>query len=179
MIGRRAFLGMAAAALGSAFAVGAAGSAAAQSGPATMSDGSQPAGALIIYADTVLSAEGLTPAERPLLACVQMSRFKQGQKIVFRARVIDPATGQALTSDTAQSVIVVLPNGDQLPMVFEGHPPMANLDYYWTAVFAVPDDYPTGEFGYTIEATAKNGRSGSLQPFNIGRTTVQIIAKGN
>ena len=63
-----------------------------------------------VKADMVRAAEG---AMGPV--CVPNSVFQPGEKIVFRAAVIDAATGEELTIDQVQA------RGIQAVVKFEGH----------------------------------------------------------
>lgn len=137
------------------------------------------AGGLVVYGDTVRSAEGLPPEDAPTLACVRANRFPQGSGIVFRVRVVDPATGELLTNESGVSVVLTLPDGSTRPFRYGQHPPgPVAADFYWTAVFTVPDDYPTGSFNYQITATDSQGRMGEFIDFKVAPSQVQIVALG-
>ena len=76
--------------------------------PTLAQDGSAaPGDLLFIDADTVQGPANLTEEERPLLSCVQDSRFARNEEIVWRVKVIDPLTGQPMDDTGLESVEVV------------------------------------------------------------------------
>jgi len=62
----------------------------------TLSQGAEKDAPLILVADTVFGIEGIPEAEIPQKICILSSRFNPGQRIVWRVRVYDPRTGQAM-----------------------------------------------------------------------------------
>lgn len=134
---------------------------------------------LIVYGDTVRGAAGLAPEDLPLLACVLSNRFPQGSQIVWRVRVIDPQTGMALDDSALESVTLTLPDGSTKNLAYAPRPRGQNTDAFWAGSFNVPEDYPTGSFSYQIAATALDGRTGALMPFNVAPSMVQIVAQGS
>lgn len=147
--------------------------------PARMARAEEAFGGLIVYGDTVRGAVGLAPEDMPVLACVLSNRFPQGSQIVWRARVIDPQTGEAMDNNAIESVTLTLPDGSTKNMMYASRPRGGNDDAFWSGSFAVPEDYPTGSFSYQITATAFDGRTGTLRPFNIASSQVQIVAQGS
>ncbi len=121
--------------------------------------------ALVVQSDTVLSGP-----------CVLSNQFKHGDRVVFRARVIDTATGSALDDKGLKTVEVQLGDGSKLEAVYGGHPPDQVLGYYWTIAWTVPDDYPVGTLGYKIVATNTAGDTGTFLPFEVPPSQLTIIA---
>ena len=138
----------------------------------------QDAAPLIVFGDTVRGALGLMPEELPLLACVQTNRFPQGSQIVWRMRVIDPATGTAMDDTSLTGVTLTLPDGSTRPFRFGPHPRMREDDFFWTATFTIPEDYPTGAFTWQVEASDNQGRTGSIVQFNVASSMLQVVPKG-
>jgi hypothetical protein len=127
------------------------------------------AGQLIIYADTVQGGRNLPEEQRADRACVLSSRYPRNSEIVWRARVIDPETGEDMDDTMLDTVEVTLSDGQTFEMHFGPHPPPPNppRDYYWTTSWLIPADYATGTFSYTITATDPDGRTGEFKPFDV------------
>jgi hypothetical protein len=107
-------------------------------------------------------------------ACVLKSRFTHGEGVVFRVRVLDPATGQQLDTTKLKSLVVELANGQKIPMKYSGHPRGGNEDTFWSISWKVPENFPTGTFAYTIVATDLGGAEVRWQPFTVKNSTLTI-----
>lgn len=150
--------------------------------PGPVAAGTAPGGqALVVVGDTVRGGAGVSADEAPFLDCVVQSRFPQGGQIVFRMKVLDPETGQALDDTQVSSLTLTLPDGSTKAFHYGGHPggPGAQpTDYFWTVSWRVPDDYPTGILDFQVDAVATDGRSGVYQPFNVEESKVRIVEAG-
>jgi hypothetical protein len=111
---------------------------------------------MAISGDTVLSGP-----------CVQANTFKRADRIVFRAHVVDTATGADLDASGLQSVVAVLPDGSKFDLAFGDHPPENATAHFWSVGWTVPADYPTGTLSYQIVATNKAGDSVTFEPFKV------------
>jgi len=129
---------------------------------------------LVLVADTVQGPANLTPEEKASGAvCVQKNRFAKNEEIVWRVRVIDPATGEAMDDQALSSVVVHLPDQD-LDLHYGPHPRDNPVDFFWTTAFDVPETYPTGLLAYTIDATAADGRTGTYNQFGVALAQLQV-----
>lgn len=128
--------------------------------------------ALVIQADTVLGPKNLTEAERGQKTCIQLNKFAHNEQIVWRVRVIDGATGEAL-DDTAVTVEVKLPT-ETISLRFGPHPRQDPLESFWTTSWIVPEGYPSGTVPYTLVATGIDGRSGSFEQFPIAPAMLTV-----
>lgn len=126
---------------------------------------------LIIVTDIVYGHEN-SPEGR---TCTANNRFTPEQQIVWRTKVIDPATGQEMGDDQLESVTVVMPDGQQFEMEFGPHPARAPVDDYWTYDWIIPADYPTGIVDYAVEAVDVNGRTGQFVMFPIEASMLTIV----
>ncbi len=108
--------------------------------------------------------------------CVLSNRFKHKDQVVWRLRVIDAKTGQALDQNGLKSLVVELPDGQKFPARFGHHPPKDPVDTYWTASWIIPKSYPTGSFSYKVVATAPDGEQVSWAPFKPASTQLTVIA---
>jgi hypothetical protein len=135
---------------------------------------------LILQGDTVRSPEGLTDEEKTFLSCVQQSRFPQGSRIVWRYRVLDPLTNKALDDKAIKSFEVTLPDGTKSAFKYGGHggTKEAPAEYFWTAGFSVPKDYPTGLFNYQVKATSADGAIGTFEQMKVPAAQLTIVPAG-
>jgi hypothetical protein len=131
---------------------------------------------LFLTADTVLGSTNLTDAEKAAgLTCVQRNLYAHNEEIVWRARVIDPATGEPLDDQALSSVVVELPD-QNLTMSYGGHPHTNPVDYFWTVSFDIPEGYPTGTLDYDIVATSSDGRTGTFEPFPVSPSLLTVTS---
>lgn len=131
---------------------------------------------LFLTADTVQGSTNLTDEEKAEgLSCVQKNLFAHNEDIVFRTRVTDPATGEAMDDQALTSVVVKLPDQD-LTMSYGGHPHTNPVDFFWTVGFDIPESYPTGTLDYTIVATAADGRTGTYTAFPVTPSLLTVTS---
>ncbi len=121
---------------------------------------------LAIQADTVLGGG----------PCVLSSNFKPNDKVVFRMRVIDTATGEALTEGGLQKLVVQMPDGTEFTPKYGPHPPKDVAGYYWTYAWTIPADYPTGSHPYKVVATSLSGEVVTFVPFEAPSSQLTIVA---
>ncbi len=126
---------------------------------------------LIVLDSVVMGHENNTDE----LTCVQSSQFRHEQQIVWRVKVIDPATSEPMTDADLTAVVLTLPDGQTFDLNFGAHPNGDPLDSYWTTNWVIPADYPSGIVDYTVTATAADGRSGELVTFPIPASTLTIL----
>lgn len=106
--------------------------------------------------------------------CVLTSQFKRGESVVWRMRVQDE-TGKDLTEEDLESLVVVLPDGEEIEMEYGPHPRNREDDWFWATSWEVPADYPTGTLGSKIVATDKEGNTAEWEPFNVESSKLTII----
>ncbi len=135
--------------------------------------------ALILVGDVVRGPNRLTPDEKVYLSCVQANRIPQDGQIVWRFKVIDPATAKPMDDKALKSFVLTLPDGSTKALKYGGHGgPNKTDDFFWTTSFDVPKDYPTGAFPYKILATSTDGITGSYDQFKIASAMLQVVAFG-
>ncbi|HZW99663.1 MAG TPA: hypothetical protein VFF10_06330 [Trueperaceae bacterium] len=147
-----------------------------------------------VKADMVRGAQG---AMGP--ACVPNSVFFNGEMIVFRAVVYDAATGEELTFDQIQergiTATVNMDGAEPLAMFFpppqgsepegeaegeaegegEGGPP-PGADFF-RGPFAIPADFPSGVYTWTIEVTDSAGNSAEFSPIGASAGLPSLIVQ--
>ncbi len=135
---------------------------------------------LILQGDTVRSPEGLTTEEKTFLSCVQQNRFPQGSRIVWRFRVLNPITNKALDDKAIKSFDLILPDGKTAAFKYAGHGGTKENpnEYFWTAGFTIPKDYPTGQFNYQVKAVSQEGAIGTFDQFKVPVAQLMVVAAG-
>jgi hypothetical protein len=131
----------------------------------------QDAPKLVFQFDTVRGA-GPT-AQGP--GCVLNSQFKRKEAVIWRVRIVDPKTGKDVDDKGVKSLHIELSNGEKVPMSFHGHPPKDSTDHFWSGGWIVPEDHPTGSFGYTIVATGADGALTKMKPFNVAGSQLTVV----
>lgn len=121
---------------------------------------------LFVDADTVNTAKTAD--------CWLQNRFQIGDKVLFRVKVFNGATGAIMTNKDLQSVVVGLPNGQNLPATYGNH----KTDNFWSVTWTIPANYPTGTIEYTVKATSNSGATGAYVPFKIAASDLTIVASG-
>lgn len=128
---------------------------------------------LFMYGDTVEG--GKNRPEDDYRHCVLSNVFPRNSQIVWRMRVIDMAAGgTALDDTTITKVEVTLADGTVIPLKYGGHPPQDKTDFFWSAGWVVPKDYPTGTLLYSVLATETDGDTAEYKPFDISASLLTV-----
>ncbi len=127
---------------------------------------------LILSSDMVSGAGGTVPSAA---ICVLTSQYKPGNQVVFRVRVYDPVTGQAMDNKSLSSVTITLPDGQSFKAKYSGHPAKNPADSFWAASWVIPANYKTGTLSYKATATANDGRTGTFDTFNVQPSLLTIV----
>ena len=140
----------------------------------------QEAQKLFIEGDIV---RGNTPAGITGPVCVLANQFKRKESVVFRIRVRSVA-GEPLDDKSLKGITVELSDGQKFPASYRPRPP-ANvrtafglsepLDYFWSAAWLIPQDYPTGSLSYRVVATDIQGNTQSWTPFRDPRSLPMVM----
>jgi hypothetical protein len=140
----------------------------------------QEAQKLFIEGDIV---RGNTPAGITGPVCVLANQFKRKENVVFRIRVRNVA-GQPLDDKTIKAITVELSDGQKFQAAYRSRPP-ANVraafglseptDYFWSAAWLIPADYPTGSLSYRVVATDAQGNTQSWAPFKDPRSLPMVM----
>lgn len=130
---------------------------------------------LILVESPVRGSANLTAEEKPLLSCVLNSKFKRNEQIVWRVKIVDPANGAELDEKLVEKIQVKLADGQVFDMKFGLRPKDKPVDGFWTTSFTIPEDYPVGTLNYSIEATAKDGRSSQYVKFVLPTAALTVL----
>jgi hypothetical protein len=147
---------------------------------------------IFLYADLVRGHEN---PQGPV--CELNSRFRHGEMVTWRVRLVELTTGIAIPAPVDQLLIrkpdkdelaamtagftvsVHLSDGQDIDLHFGPHPGKEPTDYFWTGSWLIPEGYPTGTIDYWISAKNKgNGTSGKWYPFNVGLSKLTIEEAG-
>ena len=140
----------------------------------------QEAQKLFIEGDIV---RGNTPNGITGPVCVLANQFKRKENVVFRIRVRNVA-GQPLDDKSLKGIVVELSDGQKFPASYRPRPP-ANVratfglsepaDYFWSAAWLIPQDYPTGSLSYKVVASDMEGNAQSWTPFKDPRSLPLVM----
>ena len=107
--------------------------------------------------------------------CVLNNRFKRGETMLFRIRLVDPKTGKSLDNKAVKSMEIVLSNGEKAPMAYHQHPPKDPTDWFWSGGWIVPDNQPTGSLSYKVVVTDLEGKTTDWSPFKVALSQITVI----
>jgi hypothetical protein len=108
--------------------------------------------------------------------CVLNNQFKHLEKVVFRFRIQD-ASGKVLDKDGLKALTVELPDGQKVNATYGQHPARGDAsDYFWTAAWVIPANYPDGTFAYKATVTDASGASHTWEPFKVKPSQLQVVA---
>lgn len=115
--------------------------------------------------------------------CVPNSVFNPGEKIVFRASVIDAVTGAELAFEDVQArglkAIVKFEGHDDVAMFF---PPAGGADMppgpsFFRGPWEIPADAPAGAYAWHVEVVDAQGNTATFEPigqaFGANSVTIQ------
>jgi hypothetical protein len=115
--------------------------------------------------------------------CVLANEFKRKENVIFRIRVRDIA-GQPLDDKSIKSIVVELSDGKTYRADYRARPPEAvrprlgltgPIDYFWSAAWLIPQDYPTGSLSYRVVATDMQGNTQDWVPMKDLRSLPAVI----
>ena len=119
----------------------------------------EPAGKLFFEGDIVRHrVQGLVGP-----FCVLQSRFRRGEAVAWRIRVLKP-DGSVADDSVLKSLVVELGNGETVELEYgpHGDPP---TDYFWANHWNIPATQPTGSLGYKVMATLEDDSVVTWEPF--------------
>jgi hypothetical protein len=135
---------------------------------------------LFIEGDIV---RGNTPAGITGPVCVLANQFKRRENVVFRIRVRS-AAGEPLDDKNIKAITVELADGQQFQAAYRSRPPAGvrsafgltePTDYFWSAAWLIPPDYPTGSLSYRVVASDTHGNTQSWTPFKDPRSLPMVM----
>ena len=119
---------------------------------------------IAFYVDTVTAGAGESKYNVDgNLGCLRTGAFKRGQRIVFRMEMTDTSSGKVLQAADMDSVVLKLPNGENLNLAYGRHGATATSPWFWAVGWDIPMDFPLGTINYTIEVKTKDGKVGTFK----------------
>lgn len=143
--------------------------------PAAPAAAPAPAVPLLIVDSVVKGSSNVAKEESAAKVCVLQSRYLHNEDVVWRIKVIDPATGKSMGDKDLAKVVVQLPDGQSFTSKFGPHPKDKATDDFWTTSWIIPENYPSGIVNYTILAEAKDGRKGTFVNFNVNISSLTVL----
>lgn len=132
--------------------------------------------------------------------CAVNSQWHPGELVVWRFRIWDPETGNQLPGNP-EELVISLPDADELASLMEGLTATVHLsdgqsfpahfaghggegdakaDYFWTASWEIPVDYPTGAIEDWVTVELSDGsKTGTSQPFRVSISMMTILEEVN
>ena len=132
---------------------------AAFAGTANAQSRTTPAGKLFFEGDTV--KHNIMGQQGPF--CVLQSRFRRGESVAWRLRVLQP-NGSPADGTVLRSLVVEVGSGERVPLEYGPHG-MPPTDYFWAESWTIPAALPTGSLGYKVHATLMDGSVVTWEPF--------------
>lgn len=86
--------------------------------------------------------------------CLVDTQYQHGATVIFRIKIFDPATGQALTAKNLSAVSIVLPYSTSVSAQYGTHE--GSKDSFWVAKWTIPANFPTGQVVYRVAAQGSN-----------------------
>lgn len=114
---------------------------------------------LMLYVDTITSTRGDIVQKR---GCAIQSNFTRGNRAVWRMWIVDTATGKPLTDQEIKYAYVKVPGSPNLAFNYGKHGKLDISPWFWSAVFAVPTDYPLGTVAFKVVVKTKDNRFGTF-----------------
>ncbi|MBI1802100.1 MAG: hypothetical protein HY259_11135 [Chloroflexi bacterium] len=134
-----------------------------------------------ILGKVILTADLVRGSKNPLGAvCEFNGQFARGEDIVVRVKILDPKTEKYLTDKEMKAVKFYLKDGTTADLHYGGHPGGANAvptDFFWTAGWQIPANYPTGATGWWVDAESNDGRKGRFDPPVVASSALTIIER--
>ncbi len=130
---------------------------------------------LFLDVDMVRGPENMSAEEKTRKSCVQANTYPLGGQVVWRVRVVDPKTGDAMDANALESVTVTLADGQAFTAKYGPHPKDPPNESFWTTSWKVPATYPTGTVDFKIVAKDKEGRTGEWKQISAVKAAVLTI----
>jgi hypothetical protein len=105
-------------------------------------------------------------------SCMKTSIFKRGQHLIWRMMLIDATAGIELQGDDMETVVIKLPNGEEISMRYARHGG-AGGPWFFTGAWSIPVDYPLGTLDYSIEVTTVDGKTGTFTEMKLPDSAVE------
>jgi hypothetical protein len=129
----------------------------------------------VVTAETGAGSEGVPETAGFISACSASRRFVPGMQVVFYVGIFDPETGEQLTDEDLNSVVVNVEGVQNVELGWAGDDEENPADE-WGGSFVLPEDVETGSYSYTVEVS--NGDA-NYRTVGILEDTFEVIEQSN
>ena len=129
----------------------------------------------VVTAETGAGSEGVPESAGCISACSASRRFVPGMQVVFYIGIFDPETGEQLTDEDLESVVVDVDGSESVELGWAGDDEENPADE-WGGSYVLPEDIEPGTYSYTVEVT--NGDA-NYQTVGILEDSFEVIEQAN
>ncbi|TQQ82502.1 hypothetical protein EWF95_04300 [Halonotius roseus] len=129
----------------------------------------------VVTAETGAGSEGVPESAGFISACSASRRFVPGMQVVFYIGIFDPETGEQLTDEDLESVVVNVDGSESVELGWAGDDEENPADE-WGGSYVLPEDIEPGTYSYTVEVT--NGDA-NYQTVGILEDSFEVIEQAN
>jgi len=137
--------------------------------------GSSEARNYVVTAETGAGSEGVPESAGFISSCSASRYFVPGMQAVFYVGIFDPETGDQLTDEDLESVVVNIDGLQNVELGWAGDDEENPADE-WGGSFVIPEDTEVGSYSYTVEVT--NGDD-NYQTVGILEDSFEVIEHSN
>lgn len=130
---------------------------------------------IVVVHDIVRGSWNVPKDEIATKVCVLNSRFLRKEQVVWRIKLLDPATGAFLDDKALQRVEVKLGSGEAFVAKYGTHPRQNPTDHFWSTAWTIPEGYPSGTVAYGVTAIGKDGRTSMAVTFNVNLAQLTVL----
>jgi len=110
----------------------------------------------VVTAETAAGSEGVPGNAGFVSACSASRRFVPGMQIIFYVGIYDPDTGEQLTDEDLDGVVVNVDGGPEVELGWAGDDE-ENPAEEWGGSTVLASDMSTGSYTYTVEISGGDG----------------------
>ncbi|MEA1930803.1 MAG: hypothetical protein U9O06_04545 [Euryarchaeota archaeon] len=137
--------------------------------------GSSGARNYVVTAETGAGSEGVPESAGFISACSASRRFVPGMQVVFYVGIFDPETGEQLTDEDLDSVVVNVDGSESVELSWAGDDEENPADE-WGGSYVLSEDIEPGTYSYTVEVS--NGDA-NYQTVGILEDSFEVIEQAN
>jgi hypothetical protein len=129
----------------------------------------------VVTAETGAGSEGVPDSAGFISSCSASRRFVPGMQVVFWIGIYDPETGDQLTDEDLESVVVDIDGSESVELGWAGDDEENPADE-WGGSYVLPEDIEPGTYSYTVEVT--NGDA-NYRTVGILEDSFEVIEQAN
>jgi hypothetical protein len=125
----------------------------------------------VVTAETATGSEGVPQNAGFVSSCSATRKFVPGMQMIFYVGIYDPETGEQLTDEDLDSVVVNVDGGPSVELGWAGDDE-ENPAEEWGGATVLSDDISTGSYSYTVEIS---GGDGNFRTVGILEDSFEVI----